>query len=296
MTNSVRPEGVPPIRPVRADDRAEWLRMRTLLWPDAADGEHAGEIAAFLGTGAFGPSEPVLAWAVLVAVRPDGGLCGFLEVSLRPFAEGCETRPVGYVEGWFVDADVRRHGIGRWLVAAAEEWAAGRGCKEMASDAHPENTASLAAHRALGFEEVSRAVHLRKRLPSAGDTDRPWTLAVLDGVFAVCRLGADVPIPTWATAGGLFSVSRTADELSVVCRQEAVPDGVRCERGWRCLRVAGTIPFTAVGVLAALTAPLADAEVSVFAISTFDTDYLLVKERDLAAAVAALHRRGYSVR
>jgi GNAT superfamily N-acetyltransferase len=295
MNSSVRPEGVPPIRPVREDDRAEWLRMRTLFWPDGA-GEHAHEIAAFLATGAFGGPELFLALAVFVAVRPEGGLCGFLEASIRPFAEGCETRAVGYVEGWFVDADLRRHGIGRRLVAAAEEWAAGHGCKEMASDAHPENTASLEAHRALGFEEVSRSVHLRKRLPPVGETGRPWTLTVLDGVFAVCRLGGEASIPPWATAGDFSSVSRTADELSVVCRQEAVPDGVLCERGWRCLRVAGTIPFTAVGVLAALTAPLADAGVSVFAISTFDTDYLLVKERDLAAAVAALHRRGYSVR
>jgi putative acetyltransferase len=157
-------EQVPEVRPVRRGDEAEWLRMRSSLWPDGADGEHAGEIDAFLGTGSFGGSEPSLALAVFVAVRPGGGLCGFLEASIRPYAEGCETRPVGYVEGWYVDADMRQQGVGRSLVTAAEKWAAAQGCREMASDAHPENQVSLEAHKALGFGEVERAVHLRKRL------------------------------------------------------------------------------------------------------------------------------------
>ena len=84
-------------------------------------------------------------------------------------------------------------------------------------------------------------------------------LAVVDGTFAVCKLGADATIPAWATAGHFFSITRTADELSIVCHQDAVPEGVIGERGWRCLRVAGTMPFSVVGVLASLTAPLADA-------------------------------------
>jgi len=121
------------------------------------------------------------------------------------------------------------------------------------------------------------------------------TLIVVDGVFAVCRLEPGAPIPIWSTADDFFSITRTADELSVVCRQDAVPDGINCERGWRCLRVAGTIPFSVVGVLASLTAPLAEAGISVFAISTFDTDYLLVKENDLAAALAAFRRAGHVV-
>src|SRR5262249_47206602 len=92
-------------------------------------------------------------------------------------------------------------------------------------------------------------------------------LIVVDGAFAVCRLGDDAPLPPWATAGPFFSITRTADELSVVCRQEDVPEGVVCERGWRCLRVAGAMPFSVVGVLASLAAPLAEAGVSVFAVS-----------------------------
>src|SRR5215468_2715455 len=121
------------------------------------------------------------------------------------------------------------------------------------------------------------------------------TLIVVDGNFAVCRLEPGAPIPPWATAGDLFSITRTADELSVVCRQDAVPDGINCERGWRCLRVAGSIPFSVVGVLASLTALLAEAGISAFAISTFDTDYLLVKEKDLTMALAVLRRQGHAI-
>jgi hypothetical protein len=111
----------------------------------------------------------------------------------------------------------------------------------------------------------------------------------------VCKLGAVATIPAWATAGHFFSITHTADELSIVCHQDAMPEGVIGERGWRCLRVAGTMPFSVVGVLASLTAPLAESGISVFAVSTFDTDYLLVKEKDLASAVDALQRRGHSI-
>jgi hypothetical protein len=113
----------------------------------------------------------------------------------------------------------------------------------------------------------------------------------MDGTFAVCRLPADAPLPVWVPSADFFSITRTTDELSVVCRESAVPGEITCERGWRCLRVAGTMPFTAVGVLASLTAPLAEAGISLFAISTFDTDYLLVKATDFDAALSAL--RGY---
>ena len=123
----------------------------------------------------------------------------------------------------------------------------------------------------------------------------PQSLIALDGIFAVCRLGADAPIPSWATAALFSSITRTADELSIVCRQDAVPPGVVSEPGWRCLRLAGTIAFSAVGVLAGLTAPLADTGVSVFAVSTFDTDYLLVKAADLERAVNALRGQGHHI-
>jgi hypothetical protein len=122
-----------------------------------------------------------------------------------------------------------------------------------------------------------------------------WTLQVLGDSLAVCKLSRDAALPPAVTSGGFFSLTRTADELSLVCPQDRVPADVPSEPGWRCLRVAGTIPFAAVGVFAALTAPLAEAGISIFALSTFDTDYLLVKEHDLAAAVDALRRQGHRV-
>jgi hypothetical protein len=120
------------------------------------------------------------------------------------------------------------------------------------------------------------------------------TLLVLPGRYAVCRLPTDAAVPTWAT-GDVVTITQTADELSVVCSEDAVPPEVRTEAGFRCLRVAGTLDFTLVGVLASLLVPLADAGVPVFAISTFDTDYLLLKETDLEKAVAALGAAGHQV-
>ena len=124
------------------------------------------------------------------------------------------------------------------------------------------------------------------------------TLVPLEGTFAVCRLAADAPLPAWAAvgpAGPFVSITRTADELSIVCRQGAVPEGIRCERGWRCLRIAGTLDFALAGVLASLLDPLAEARVAVFVVATFDTDYLLVKEDRLDLAVEVLRREGHVV-
>lgn len=121
-------------------------------------------------------------------------------------------------------------------------------------------------------------------------------LSLLPDTFAVCRLDADAALPPWATTGSFFSITCTAEELSIVCLQSQVPDGVRCERDWRCVELAGPIPFSTVGVLASLVQPLAEAGISVFAVSTFDTDYLLVKAADLARAIDAWLRCGHTVR
>ena len=121
------------------------------------------------------------------------------------------------------------------------------------------------------------------------------TFVVFSELFAVCRLDHNAPIPAWASAGTLFSITRTADELSIVCPQSLVPDAIRCERGWRCLRVAGTMEFSMVGVVASLSKPLAEAGIGIFVISTFDTDYLLVKENDFEKAVVALRAAGHAV-
>jgi aminoglycoside 6'-N-acetyltransferase I len=156
------------IRHPKGEDQAEWSRMRAALWPDTSAESHAEEIAAFLTGELTGWLAGLHAVAVFVAVRPGGGLCGFLEASVRPMADGCTTHPVGYVEGWFVDSDVRQRGVGRKLVEAAEEWAASRGCREMASDAHLASSISIAAHKALGFDEEPPIVRFRKWLPTIG--------------------------------------------------------------------------------------------------------------------------------
>jgi hypothetical protein len=121
------------------------------------------------------------------------------------------------------------------------------------------------------------------------------TLVPVPGTFAVCRLGPDVPWPDWVAGGPFSSVTRTAGEVSVVCDQAAVPPGVRSEAGWRCLRVAGTLAFSAVGILAGLVDPLAAAGVSVFVVSTFDTDYVLVQNVDLERLILALRQHGHAV-
>jgi hypothetical protein len=100
-------------------------------------------------------------------------------------------------------------------------------------------------------------------------------------------------LPDWARVGPFISVTRTTEELSIVCPEDAVPSNVHCERGWRCLRLVGTLDLTLVGVLASLLQPLADASVGVFVVSTFDTDYVLVKAPEMPRAMAALRRAGH---
>ena len=119
-------------------------------------------------------------------------------------------------------------------------------------------------------------------------------LRVRTGALAVCRLAQDAAIPDWA-AGPLVSVTRTPEELSVVCDEAGVPDEVRAERGWCALEIEGPIDFNLTGVLAGLTVPLADAGISVFVMSTFDTDWLLVREPQLPVALTALRRAGCEV-
>jgi hypothetical protein len=119
-------------------------------------------------------------------------------------------------------------------------------------------------------------------------------LSLVDGQFAVCRLPACAPWPV-PRPGPLLSITRTAEETSVVCLRENAPRGARVEDGWRALKLEGPIPFEEVGVLSALSGSLAGAGLSLFAISTFDTDYILVKEVDLAAAVDALGKAGFGV-
>lgn len=118
-------------------------------------------------------------------------------------------------------------------------------------------------------------------------------LSLLSDTFAICRLGPEVEIPSWALAGDFFSVTRTKEELSLVCPQEIVPEGTRCEKGFRCIKVGGPLDFSLTGILSSLTIPLAQAGISVLALSTFDTDYLLVKEAQVDRAIQKLSQAGY---
>ncbi len=143
------------VRQYRTDDHAEWLRMRLLLWPESSAESHESEMVAWL-------KRPDT--VVLVVPRTSGGLAGFAEVGMRSIADGCETSPVAYLEGWFVDEDVRRQGFGAALVHAAEFWARERGSREFASDTQLGNVESQRAHAALGFREVDRVVAYIKAL------------------------------------------------------------------------------------------------------------------------------------
>ena len=147
------------IRPVEPTDHAEWLRMRLTLWGGAAE-EHTHDIDTYFAT----PQRGI----TFVVERTGGGLCGFIEVSLRNYAEGCMTSPVAYIEGWYVDEESRRHTLGTRLVQAAEAWARNQGLKEIASDTQIDNTVSIQAHTVLGYEEVERLVCFRKALDASG--------------------------------------------------------------------------------------------------------------------------------
>lgn len=144
------------IRRVTQSDQVEWLRMRSALWPDCPLEDHQREMQEQL-------DDPAR-YAVVVLERDDGKLGGCLEASLRAYADGCRTSPVGYIEGWYVDTDLRQQGWGSALVKAAEQWVVAQGCTEMASDCELDNDASWRAHLALGYAEVDRVIQFRKSL------------------------------------------------------------------------------------------------------------------------------------
>ena len=145
------------IRPVVADDRKSWERMRQALWPSAT-GEHAAEIEEFFAGRLREPLE------VLIAFDERGEAVGFIELSIRAQAEGCDTDRIAYVEGWYVEPASRRLGVGTELMRAAEAWGRSQGCAELASDAECDNLVSAAAHRAAGFAEVGLIRCFRKSL------------------------------------------------------------------------------------------------------------------------------------
>jgi aminoglycoside 6'-N-acetyltransferase I len=150
------------IREVAVEDKPEWLQMRLALWEHLSPQVQDTEMEEIF-------SDPM--GAVFVAVLESGGLCGFLEVGTRDYAEGCQTSPVGYIEAWYVDVDMRGQGIGEELVRRAETWAREQGHTEMASDTFLDNQGSIRAHLKLGYQEAERLIHFSKKLDDSTQID-----------------------------------------------------------------------------------------------------------------------------
>ena len=120
-------------------------------------------------------------------------------------------------------------------------------------------------------------------------------LEMIEGTYAVVRLDPDEAVPTWARGGALWSITQTPEELSIICTSDRVPPGPRTEGPFRALKIKGTMDFALTGILAAIADPLAAAQISIFSISTFDTDYILVRNTDLGKALESLRNAGHQI-
>jgi aminoglycoside 6'-N-acetyltransferase I len=147
------------IRKITRGDVPHWADMRQALWPQTDRDTHLQEIQEMLGQDDWG----------LFLAEQQGAVLGFIEVSTRPYVNGCETSPVAFVEGIWVAENSRHQGVGRKLIQAAEDWAQKRGLVELGSDTEIINTLSQTAHRGWGFEETERVVYFRKKLRSLSE-------------------------------------------------------------------------------------------------------------------------------
>jgi aminoglycoside 6'-N-acetyltransferase I len=146
------------IRKIVESDRNQWVRMRQALWPGALV-EHEEDTRSFFEKRSTTP--------VVFVAEAEDRLVGFLELDFRKYAPGCRSSPVAFIEGWYVDPESQGRGVGRALIQAAEAYARAAGYHEIASDAEIENAGGIAAHLAVGFEEIERVVYFRRSL---GDT------------------------------------------------------------------------------------------------------------------------------
>ncbi|MEW9125074.1 MAG: ACT domain-containing protein [Thermotaleaceae bacterium] len=125
--------------------------------------------------------------------------------------------------------------------------------------------------------------------------EKKLTMRLLKEKYGVCRLGENEPIPEWGKKGDFYAITKTSDELSIVCSQENIPHDINSERNWRILKVEGPLDFSLIGILASISTLLAQSGISIFAISTYDTDYILVKEKDIDRAIHALINEKYHI-
>ncbi len=122
------------------------------------------------------------------------------------------------------------------------------------------------------------------------------SLLVLDPTFAICSLKRDSPLPEWATSSDFYSITRTYDELSIVCPQDQIPANVEINKNWRCLKVQGPLGFSITGILASISMPLSAEGVSVFVFSSYDTDHIMVKQYELEKAIDVLQKAGHTIK
>jgi hypothetical protein len=120
-------------------------------------------------------------------------------------------------------------------------------------------------------------------------------MKLLKGEYGVCKLDSDSKIPSWSTKGDFFNITKTNDELSLVCDATFVPEGVVCEKDWKVLKILGPLDFALVGILSSISTVLAENGISIFAISTYDTDYILVKEKNLEKTITCLREANYEI-
>ena len=199
--------------------------------------------------------------------------------------------------GLAVAPDFRGRGVGGALLRAIMEEAKSGGFDALSLSVERTNPA-VRLYESYGFErlfEVGASWTMKVDLSrTEGTVPEPtFTLKLLEEVLTVCRLDPDSKVPEWSETGSFCSITRTPEELSIVCPEQNVPRGLPCESGWRALKLEGPLEFSAVGVLNSVAEPLAVAGVSIFVLSTYDTDYVLVREDQLHPAVAALRDHGH---
>lgn len=146
------------IREIKQQDKEEWLRMRQELWPECTEQRHAEEMQAMMNNKSIINE---LSWVVLVVGRPDGKLGGFIETSIKPHDDDCESEPVGHIEGWYIDQDLRNKGLGKRLMNDAEKWVVTKGCKEIVCEAQLDNEISIKSYKALGYIEIFREAEVK---------------------------------------------------------------------------------------------------------------------------------------